>query len=259
VPETRATLRYSGTSPYKVRAVLGLIRGVEVALARQRLQFCGRDAADEVIKVLDSAVANAEENDHLPADELYVTRAWADEGPTQKRWRPRARGRGTRIRKRTSHVTVVVARYSDEELARRARQEAASGRGVPDRRRRVQRRRRAEPAPVAADETGVDETGVDETAAAEAAAVAAAEATQTVDTPTEVVGTEEVGTETVDTPTEVVGTEEGDSEEVTGDAGTEETGAVAPAEAAEPDAKPARGAKKLAADKPAAKNKEDEA
>jgi large subunit ribosomal protein L22 len=224
VPETRATLRYSGTSPYKVRAVLGLIRGVEVALARQRLQFCGRDAADEVIKVLDSAVANAEENDHLPADELYVTRAWADEGPTQKRWRPRARGRGTRIRKRTSHVTVVVARYSDEELARRARQEAASGRGVPDRRRRVQRRRRA------------------------------AEATQTVDTPTEVVGTEEVATEIVDTPTEVVGTEE-----VTGDAGTEETGADAPAEAAEPDAKPARGAKKRAADKPAAKNKEDEA
>ena len=112
---------------------------------------------------------------------------------------------------------------------------------------------------MAADETGVDETGVDETAAAEAAAVAAAEATQTVDTPTEVVGTEEVATETVDTPTEVVGTEEGDSEEVTGDAGTEETGAVAPAEAAEPDAKPARGAKKRAADKPAAKNKEDEA
>ena len=256
MPETRATLRYSGTSPYKVRAVLGLIRGVEVALARQRLQFCGRDAADEVIKVLDSAVANAEENDHLPADELYVTRAWADEGPTQKRWRPRARGRGTRIRKRTSHVTVVVARYSDEELARRARQEAASGRGVPDRRRRVQRRRRAAPAPVAADETGVDET-----AGAEAAAVAAAEATQTVDTPTETLDTP---TETVDAPTEVVGTEEVGreevgSEEVTGDAGTEETGADAPAEVAEPDAKPARGAKKPAADKPAAQNKEDEA
>ena len=138
MPETKATLRYSGTSPYKVRAVLQLIRGVEVGVARQRLQFCGRDAADEVIKLLDSAVANAEENDHLPADELFVSLAWADEGPTMKRWRPRARGRGTRIRKRTSHVTVVVARYSDEELAQRARREAASGR-APDRRSRVQR------------------------------------------------------------------------------------------------------------------------
>jgi large subunit ribosomal protein L22 len=205
MPETRATLRYSGTSPYKVRAVLGLIRGVEVGLARQRLQFCGRDAADEVIKLLDSAVANAEENDHLPADELYVSSAWADEGPTQKRWRPRARGRGTRIRKRTSHVTVVVARYSDEELARRARSEAASGR-VPDRRRRVQRRRRRAEVPAAAGE----ETTVEETAAAEAAAVAAAEAgaideTATGDTATADAATEDTATE--DTATDDVGTE----------------------------------------------------
>lgn len=171
MPETRATLRYSGTSPYKVRAVLELIRGVEVAVARQRLQFCGRDAADEVIKLLDSAVANAEENDHLPADELYVSRAFADEGPTMKRWRPRARGRGTRIRKRTCHVTVVVARYSDEELARRARKEAASGR-VPDRRRRVQRRRRAEEAPAPA---VTEETPVEELEAAEAEGLVATE------------------------------------------------------------------------------------
>lgn len=195
MPETRATLRYSGTSPYKVRAVLQLIRGVEVGVARQRLQFCGRDAADEVIKLLDSAVANAEENDHLPADELFVSRAWADEGPTQKRWRPRARGRGTRIRKRTSHVTVVVARYSDEELAQRARREAASGR-VPDRRRRVQRRRRAEEAPAAARETGVDETAVEEAAAVEAAGLAATEGVIAAEEALiEEAGPEEVGTE----------------------------------------------------------------
>jgi large subunit ribosomal protein L22 len=176
VPETRATLRYSGTSPYKVRAVLGLIRGIDVTEARQRLQFCGRDAADEVMKLLDSAIANAEENDHLPADELYVSKAWADEGPTMKRWRPRARGRGTRIRKRSSHVTVVVARYSDEELQIRARREAAVGR-VPDRRRRVQRRRRAER----------------EAAAAEAAAAEAAEL-ETTETE-EPTGIEEAGAE----------------------------------------------------------------
>jgi large subunit ribosomal protein L22 len=191
MPETRATLRYSGTSPYKVRAVLGLIRGIDVTEARQRLQFCGRDAADEVMKVLDSAIANAEENDHLPSDELYVSRAWADEGPTQKRWRPRARGRGTRIRKRTSHVTVVVARYSDEELQRRARRDAAVGR-VPDRRRRVQRRRRAEREAAAAEaaaaeaeasaesaldeETGTEETGAEQTSQVEAVEAAETEA-----------------------------------------------------------------------------------
>jgi large subunit ribosomal protein L22 len=209
MPDTRATLRYSGTSPYKVRAVLGLIRGVEVAVARQRLQFCGRDAADEVIKVLDSAVANAEENDHLPADELFVSRAWADEGPTMKRWRPRARGRGTRIRKRTCHLTVVVSRYSDEELARRARSEEASGR-VPDRRRRVQRRRRAAEAPATTEETPVEDT-----AAAEAAALAAADATATDETFTEEAGAEEAGAE------------EAGAEEV----GTEDSGADAAAEA----------------------------
>jgi large subunit ribosomal protein L22 len=214
MPDTRATLRYSGTSPYKVRAVLGLIRGVEVAVARQRLQFCGRDAADEVIKVLDSAVANAEENDHLPADELFVSRAWADEGPTMKRWRPRARGRGTRIRKRTCHLTVVVSRYSDEELSRRARSEAASGR-VPDRRRRVQRRRRAAEAPATTEETPVEDT-----AAAEAAALAAADATATDETFTEEAGTEEVGTE-----------EAGAEDAGTEDVGTEDSGADAAAEA----------------------------
>ena len=174
MPETSATLRYSPTSPYKVRAVLGLIRGLEVGEARQQLQLCGRDAADEVLKLLDSAIANAEENDHLPADELFVSRAWADEGPTQKRWRPRARGRGTRIRKRTSHVTVVVTRYSDEQLAERARRDAASGR-VPDRRRRVQRRRRPQ-REVAAETTEATE-------ATEAAGTT--ETTETTETPVE--------------------------------------------------------------------------
>ena len=72
-----------------------------------------------VLKFLDSAVANAENNDSLPEDEFFVSLAFADKGPTLKRWRPRARGRGTRIRKRTSHVTIGVERYSDQELARR--------------------------------------------------------------------------------------------------------------------------------------------
>jgi len=143
VPETRATLKHSGTSATKVRQVLGLIRGLDVNDAREVLRFCERGAAEEVAKLLDSAVANAEHNDNLPSDELFVSRAWADEGPTAKRYRPRARGRGTRIRKRTSHVTIVVARYSEEDLMARTARETASGSGAAaDRRRRLTRRRR---------------------------------------------------------------------------------------------------------------------
>ena len=80
-PETRAVLRYSHVSPTKVRQVLGLIRGIDVDEARDRLRFCERGPAEPVRKLLDSAVANAEHNNDLPPDELYVVRAWADEGP----------------------------------------------------------------------------------------------------------------------------------------------------------------------------------
>ncbi len=108
MPETKATLRYFRTSAYKVREVLALIRGLPVEEARHVLQFCERSAAREVLKVLNSAVANAEHTLDLPADELFVSVAYADEGPTIKRWRPRARGRATRIRKRTSHMTILL-------------------------------------------------------------------------------------------------------------------------------------------------------
>jgi large subunit ribosomal protein L22 len=138
MPETKATLRYFRTSAYKVREVLSLIRGLPVEEARHVLQFCERSAAREVLKVLNSAVANAEHTLDLPADELFVSVAYADEGPTIKRWRPRARGRATRIRKRTSHMTIVVARFSDEQLQARRRKEAAQ----PGGRRRVLPRRR---------------------------------------------------------------------------------------------------------------------
>ena len=140
MPETRASLRHLRTSPTKVREVLGLIRGREIDDARERLRFSTRGPAGEVLKLLDSAVANAESNQSLPEDELFVARAYADEGPTLKRWRPRARGRGTRIRKRTSHVTIVLSRFSDDELERRRDREVATG---PTRRlRRPTRRRR---------------------------------------------------------------------------------------------------------------------
>ncbi len=100
----------------KVRQVLHLIHGLDIAEAREILRFSQRGLADELAKLLDSAVANAEHNDHIASDELFISEAWADEGPTMKRLRPRARGRGTKILKRTSHITVVVSRYSDDEL-----------------------------------------------------------------------------------------------------------------------------------------------
>jgi len=140
-PQTRATLKYLRTSAYKVREVLDLIRGLDVDDARHVLQFSERGPAREVLKVLNSAVANADNLLNIPADELKVAVAYADEGPTIKRWRPRARGRATRIRKRTCHITIVVARLSDAELQARRRRDSAAGtqrrRGVLPRRRRT--------------------------------------------------------------------------------------------------------------------------
>jgi large subunit ribosomal protein L22 len=107
--KVRAQAKFIRQSPYKVRRVLDLVRGLPVEQARHVLAFTDRRAAVPVRKVLDSAVANAEHNHALDADELVVAEAYADEGPTLKRWRPRARGRATRIRKRTSHITIVVS------------------------------------------------------------------------------------------------------------------------------------------------------
>ena len=105
-------------SARKARLVLDHIRGRSVPEARTILAFTPRAAAVDIEKVLRSAVANAESTHALDGDELVILAAYADEGPTLKRWRPRARGRATRIRKRTCHITVVVARYSPDELAR---------------------------------------------------------------------------------------------------------------------------------------------
>src|SRR5215469_16078312 len=137
---TRAVLRHARLSPYKVREVLDLVRGKPVHEAEDILRFSERDAAFVVGKVLHSAVANAENNDELEPEELFVSACFADEGTTIKRWRPRARGRATRIRKRTSHITVIVSRLSDEEIRRlqahrRAEQLAARARRVAGARR----------------------------------------------------------------------------------------------------------------------------
>ncbi len=124
-PGTRAVARHVRMSAYKARVVLDLIRGKDVTEAEQILRFTERDAARVIRKVLASAVANAEHNDSLPADELYVAACFADEGRTLRRFRPRARGRATRIRKRMCHITIIVDRLPADELERRRQREAA--------------------------------------------------------------------------------------------------------------------------------------
>jgi len=104
----RAMGKYIRISPQKVRLVTDLIKGKRVDEAIQILKFTPKRAARLTLKVLSSAVANADQNPSIDVDTLVVRNAYADPGPVMKRWRPRAMGRATRIRKRTSHITVVL-------------------------------------------------------------------------------------------------------------------------------------------------------
>ncbi|HSZ69849.1 MAG TPA: 50S ribosomal protein L22 [Solirubrobacteraceae bacterium] len=107
-PAVRAHARYVRTSARKARMVCGHLRGKSVQEARAILAFTPRDVARDWSKLLESAVANAENNHELLEDDLVVREAYADEGPTIKRFRPRAMGRATPIRKRTSHLTITL-------------------------------------------------------------------------------------------------------------------------------------------------------
>ena len=153
-PGTRAEVRYVRVSAYKAREVLDLIRGKHVNDADEILQLVERDVAIPIRKLLASAIANAMNNDSQDPDTLFVAACFADEGPTLKRWRPRSRGRASRIRKRTCHITIIVARLPEAELARRAERDAQAGpaaggrrrtaRQAASRRARVARSRQAE-------------------------------------------------------------------------------------------------------------------
>ena len=165
-PGTRAVVKYVRVSPSKVRAVLDLVRGESYGRASEILTFSERAVSDVISKCLDSAVANAENNDGIPAEELYVSACYADEGPTLKRWRPRARGRATRINKRTSHITVIVSRYDEATLEELRERQAAKGRAgssvhaAEARRQRVERSRAVAEAE-AAEEADHDHEGHD--------------------------------------------------------------------------------------------------
>jgi large subunit ribosomal protein L22 len=122
----RASAQYLRVTPRKARLVVEHIRGRSVPEARTVLAFTPRAAAREVEKVLASAVANAEANHGLLGDELIVSAAYVDEGPTIKRWRARARGRVSRIKKRTCHVTLRLTPAETDGAARRTRRAQAT-------------------------------------------------------------------------------------------------------------------------------------
>ncbi|MEK7424929.1 MAG: 50S ribosomal protein L22 [Actinomycetota bacterium] len=149
---TKASALYVRSGAWKARAVLDLIRGLPVKQADEVLQFTDREVAGTIRKVLASAVANAVHNDEQDADELYIKACFADEGPTIKRFTPRARGRAGAIKKRSSHITIIVGRLDDARLeviqARAAkhgtagrRRGAAAGGTTASRRERVERSR----------------------------------------------------------------------------------------------------------------------
>jgi ribosomal protein L22 len=114
LPVVRASARYLRTSPRKVRLVADQVRGLPIEEARALLRFSPRGAARDVGRVIESAAANAENNHDLPADDLRVAEIYVDEGPTMRRWRARARGRATRIEKRTCHLSVALTPTESE-------------------------------------------------------------------------------------------------------------------------------------------------
>lgn len=129
LPTAVARARFVRDSPTKVRRVIELIKGRNANEALTVLRFAPQAASDQVAKVLASAMANAENNLDLDPDTLWVKNAYADEGPTLKRIRPRAQGRAYRIRKRTSHITVEVeSRPADRGNAKSKSKKKAGGR-----------------------------------------------------------------------------------------------------------------------------------
>jgi large subunit ribosomal protein L22 len=166
----KASARYVRVSPYKARVVLNLIRGLPVRRADEVLQFSDREVSNDIRKVLASAVANAVHNDEQDPTELYVKACFADEGPTLKRFTARARGRGSKIFKRTCHITIVLDRLDDDRLevvnnrearrtqAGRRRSAAAGGGAAASRKARVERsRQRAQSAKAGDDVTDVQD------------------------------------------------------------------------------------------------------
>jgi large subunit ribosomal protein L22 len=129
--EARAQARFVRVTPMKARRVVDLIRGLPAADAQAVLRFAPQDASDPVGKVLDSAIANATNNHNLDPASLVVAEAYVDEGPTMRRFRPRAQGRAFRIRKRTSHITVVLETMDAAPVVKAPAKKSTSSKTAP--------------------------------------------------------------------------------------------------------------------------------
>ena len=170
LPGARAIARHVRISPNKARRVINLVRGLPAKEALTVLQFAPQAASEQVYKVLASAIANAENNERLDPDALLVSEAFVDEGPTLKRFRPRAQGRAYRIRKRTCHITIAVesgpggasgreGRAGQEGRAQAKPKAGAGGRGRPRAAEGCQRRSRGRLSARGSEHGGVPSNG----------------------------------------------------------------------------------------------------
>jgi len=121
--EVKAKLRYLKIAPRKVRLVIDLLRGKDIEKARNELKFSAKRSAKPLLKLLESAIANAKNNFDLKEENLYIKKIVADEGPKLKRWRPRAYGRATQILKRSSHVTIILSEKKSTEKDKKSNKE----------------------------------------------------------------------------------------------------------------------------------------
>jgi len=223
-PGTRAVLKHYRMSATKARQVLDLIRNKDVQTAHEILRSTPREGARVVDKVLHSAVSNAVEVSRqagaaVDPDELFVSACYADEGTTIKRWRPRARGRATRIRKRTCHITVIVSRLDDEKIARLRAKRTEATAALRSRRVAASRLRRRGGG---SDDTTTRDTATDETFADEQAPDdAVSDDAETVSD--EAVSDEDASGETVSGETAAGESDEATSDDVSEDE-SEETG-----------------------------------
>jgi large subunit ribosomal protein L22 len=131
LPGARAIARHVRISPTKARRVVNLVRGLPAQEALTVLKFAPQAASEQIYKVLASAIANAENNERLDPDALLVSEAYVDEGPTLKRFQPRAQGRAYRIRKRTCHITIVVEAVAPAAPRKAAAKKAAAKKAAP--------------------------------------------------------------------------------------------------------------------------------
>lgn len=173
-PGTRAQGKYLRGSASKARRQLNLIRNESVEDARTILKFSETGVSEVIAKILNSAVANAGHNDGIAEDELYVSACYADEGATLKRFRPRARGRASKINKRTSHITIIVSRYETDEIeSRRERQAEKGGTSAAQAEARRRRVASSQSDDAASNDSASADTGTDDSGSVETTAPAA--------------------------------------------------------------------------------------